>query len=59
MYLAREVTLASLPQIGDAFGGRAHSTVLHACNKVADDILRDDLVRRDVECIQAELINQG
>jgi chromosomal replication initiator protein len=59
MYLAREVTLASLPQIGDVFGGRAHSTVLHACNKVAEDLARDDLVRRDVEAIQAGLVNQA
>lgn len=58
MYLAREVTLASLPQIGDAFGGRAHSTVLHSCNKIADDLAHDDLLRRDVEAVQSELVNQ-
>ncbi len=52
MYLAREVTLASLPQIGEAFGGRSHSTVLHSCNKVAEDIERDDLLRADVQAIQ-------
>lgn len=55
MFLAREVTMASLPQIGDAFGGRSHSTVLHACNKVADDLPDDDLLRRDVEAIQAAI----
>jgi chromosomal replication initiator protein len=58
MYLAREVTLASLPQIGDTFGGRTHSTVLHSCNKVADDLMKDDLLRQDVEAIQGALLGE-
>jgi chromosomal replication initiator protein len=47
MALAKEVTSLSLPDIGDAFGGRDHTTVLHACRKVAElrttntDISRD------------------
>jgi chromosomal replication initiator protein len=56
MYLVRELTMASLPQIGEAFGGRAHSTVLHSCNKVAEDLLTDEFVRQAVEAIQAELL---
>ena len=36
MSLAKELTTHSLPEIGDAFGGRDHTTVLHACRKVAD-----------------------
>jgi chromosomal replication initiator protein len=55
MYLAREVTLSSLPQLGEAFGGRSHSTVLHSCNKVAEDIEHDDLLRADVKAIQSAL----
>ncbi len=39
MALARELTNHSLPEIGDAFGGRDHTTVLHACDRVKD--LRD------------------
>jgi chromosomal replication initiator protein len=35
MALAKELTNHSLPEIGDAFGGRDHTTVLHACRKVA------------------------
>jgi len=58
MYLAREVTMASLPQIGDAFGGRTHSTVLHSCNKVAGDLAKDDILRSDVAAIQATLLGQ-
>ena len=35
MALAKELTNHSLPEIGDAFGGRDHTTVVHACRKVA------------------------
>nr|VUD33346.1 chromosomal replication initiator protein DnaA [Raoultella sp. NCTC 9187] len=34
MALAKELTNHSLPEIGDAFGGRDHTTVLHACRKI-------------------------
>lgn len=59
MYLAREVTMASLPTIGEAFGGRTHSTVLHSCNKVAEEMPHDDLLRRDVKVLQAKLSGNG
>ncbi|QIQ20204.1 chromosomal replication initiator protein DnaA [Zophobihabitans entericus] len=36
MALAKELTNKSLPEIGDAFGGRDHTTVLHACRKIAE-----------------------
>jgi chromosomal replication initiator protein len=36
MALAKELTQQSLPEIGDAFGGRDHTTVLHACRKIAE-----------------------
>jgi chromosomal replication initiator protein len=39
MALAKELTNHSLPEIGDSFGGRDHTTVLHACRKIAE--LRD------------------
>ncbi|MFQ6096809.1 MAG: helix-turn-helix domain-containing protein, partial [Armatimonadota bacterium] len=41
MYIARELTSKSLADIGSAFGGRDHSTVLHACSKISD-LVRDD-----------------
>lgn len=56
MYLARELTLASLPQIGAAFGGRSHSTVLHSCNKVADELASDPTLRQGIETMQQELL---
>ena len=39
MALAKELTSHSLPEIGDAFGGRDHTTVLHACRRIRE--LRD------------------
>ncbi|NPV53134.1 MAG: chromosomal replication initiator protein DnaA [Firmicutes bacterium] len=38
MYLARELTEASLPKIGEEFGGRDHTTVIHACEKIQSDM---------------------
>jgi chromosomal replication initiator protein len=48
MWVARELTPHSLPEIGDAFGGRDHTTVLHACRTITnlrrtDSILNNDL----------------
>ena len=43
MSLAKELTNHSLPEIGDAFGGRDHTTVLHACRKISE--LRETEVR--------------
>src|SRR5699024_156908 len=45
MCLAKELTNHSLPEIGDAFGGRDHTTVLHACRKIRE--LRDSNGRVD------------
>jgi chromosomal replication initiator protein len=39
MALAKELTSHSLPEIGDAFGGRDHTTVIHACRRIKE--LRD------------------
>ena len=37
MYLTRELTELSLPKIGEWYGGRDHTTVLHACDKIASE----------------------
>lgn len=47
MALAKELTSHSLPEIGDAFGGRDHTTVLHACRKVAELKESDPRVAED------------
>jgi len=41
MYLSRELTDASLPRIGEEFGGRDHTTVMHACDRVKHALLHD------------------
>jgi len=48
MYIARTITDSSLPMIGDEFGGRDHSTVMHACSKIEADISADPQLRRVV-----------
>lgn len=48
MALAKELTQLSLPDIGEAFGGRDHTTVLHACRKIAQLRATDTDVTRDI-----------
>ncbi len=59
MYLMREEVNASLPQIGEALGGRDHTTVMYACQKVADMIERDDRLRRQVIQIREKLYGRS
>ena len=47
MALSKELTNHSLPEIGDAFGGRDHTTVLHACRKIAELRETDADIRED------------
>jgi chromosomal replication initiator protein len=55
MYLARELTKASLNEIGDAFGGRDHGTVLHACKLVKKRISEQDNIRQTISYIDSSL----
>jgi chromosomal replication initiator protein len=55
MYLLRQEANVSLPQIGEALGGRDHTTVIYACEKVADMLERDDRLRRQVLQIREQL----
>ena len=48
MALAKELTQLSLPDIGDAFGGRDHTTVLHACRKITDLKTTNGDISRDI-----------
>jgi chromosomal replication initiator protein len=52
MFLAREETGASLPQIGEAIGGRDHTTVMHGWEKIATLIERNDKLRREMLAIR-------
>ncbi len=55
MYLARELTKASLNEIGDAFGGRDHGTVLHACKLVKRRMVEQDNIRQTISFIDSSL----
>ncbi len=51
MALAKELTQLSLPDIGDAFGGRDHTTVLHACRKIAELKSESPDINRDFDAL--------
>jgi chromosomal replication initiator protein len=55
MYLARRLTALSLEQIGAYFGGRDHSTVLHACRKIDRALGQDPTLSGAVRHLQADL----
>ncbi len=55
IYLARDLTSASLAQIGQRFGGRDHTTVIHACHKITDMIERDVALRSTISQLRKEL----
>jgi chromosomal replication initiator protein len=54
MALSKELTEHSLPEIGDAFAGRDHTTVLHACRRIEDLCETDGRMRED----RAKLLRQ-
>lgn len=58
MYLLREESI-SLPQIGEALGGRDHTTVMYAIDKVTGMIEQDDRLRRQVIGIREQLYGRG
>jgi chromosomal replication initiator protein len=58
MYLLREESNISLPQIGDVLGGRDHTTVMYGCDKIADLLERDDRLRRQVVDLRERLYEQ-
>ena len=55
MYLSRQLTGSSLPVIGKMFGGRDHSTVIHACEKVKRKIAGEEIFRKQVDELTVRL----
>jgi len=55
MYLSRELTDASLPHIGEQFGGRDHTTVMHACDRVREVLQRDSQLAATVKHLVDQL----
>ncbi|HDJ99751.1 MAG TPA: chromosomal replication initiator protein DnaA, partial [Firmicutes bacterium] len=56
MYLIRELTNLSLPQIGNLFGGRDHTTVLYSIDKIKRELKKDENLKAAVEEIRRMLI---
>jgi chromosomal replication initiator protein len=59
IHLARELTGASLQAIGDAFGGRNHGTVLHACKRVSERLTEDQYIAGELDELSAEICSSG
>lgn len=55
MYLCRELTDSSLPKIGEYFGGRDHTTVLHAYDKISSELKTDNLLAEEVRRIKDDI----
>ncbi|MCR1899244.1 chromosomal replication initiator protein DnaA [Irregularibacter muris] len=49
MYITRELTDLSLPKVGEEFGGRDHSTVIHACDKISNDVKKDINLKNTID----------
>ena len=55
MYLAKTLTLRSLPEIGRRFGGRDHTTVLHAVRKIENLVGNDSMLAEEIEALKRQL----
>lgn len=59
MYLSRELTSHSFPEIGSFFGKKDHSTVMHACRKISQEVDRSEEFRRFLERLTYAIKNQS
>ncbi len=57
MYLTRELTDLSLPKIGEEFGGRDHTTVIHAYEKISDELSTDDILKNKLDKLVNDMKN--
>ncbi len=55
MYLAKNLTTSSYPEIGRKFGGRDHTTIMHAVKKVEELLVHDSEMSDDVELLRSLL----
>lgn len=55
MYLSRKLTDMSLPKIGEEFGGRDHTTVIHAYEKISQNIKKDDSLKNVVDSLSKKI----
>jgi len=57
MFLTRELTDLSLPKIGEEFGGRDHTTVMHACDKISNQMSEDRQFKTEIDTLVDSLRN--
>jgi chromosomal replication initiator protein len=55
MFMAKELTQKSLPEIGELFGGRDHTTVLHAVRKITEERAHDNQLNHEIHVIEQTL----
>jgi chromosomal replication initiator protein len=55
MYLAKNLTTSSYPEIGRKFGGRDHTTIMHAVKKIEELLIHDSELSDDVELLRSLL----
>jgi chromosomal replication initiator protein len=55
MYLSRNMTKASFPEIGEKFGGKDHTTVMHAVKKVQKEITANYELKSNIESLERQL----
>ena len=55
MYLIRKLTDESFPKIGIEFGGKDHSTVMHSCEKIAQEIKKNEELKKTIEKLESEI----
>ncbi len=58
MYLCRELTDLSLPKIGENFGKRDHTTVMHACDKISNEMLKDETLRNTISELKGKILDE-
>ncbi len=58
MYLCREITDDSYPKIGSSFGKKDHTTVMHACEKIAKDLKSDEELQKTVEELRTRIMER-
>ncbi|QQR82019.1 MAG: chromosomal replication initiator protein DnaA [Deltaproteobacteria bacterium] len=57
MYLCRKHIKSSFPEIGEKFGGKDHTTVLHACNKIQNALQDDNRLKEQVTSLESSLVH--
>jgi chromosomal replication initiator protein len=57
MYLLREILKCSYPYIGQKFGGKDHTTVIHACEKIKKEAEKNQSLREEIELIKERILS--